>query len=89
MNERRLSNLNGEITQVNGLAAVFFDCPCCVDRPHSIVASWAGSLFEDAAAWRLESEPDLDVLTLSPSIDCTASGTCTFHGFVRNGMVQW
>lgn len=29
----------------------------------------------------------LDDLTLSPSIDCTRGGGCTFHGFVSSGNV--
>jgi hypothetical protein len=27
----------------------------------------------------------IDDLTLSPSVDCTKGGGCSFHGFVQNG----
>lgn len=89
MTERTLRELDGEITQIDGRDGVFFDCPCCTPT-HGICATWSGpSLYPSGAVWRLEGEPNLDELTLTPSIDCSSSGHCTFHGWVQGGKVRW
>jgi hypothetical protein len=35
--------------------------------------------------WTIVAGTTLDDLTLSPSVDCTKGGGCSFHGWVRNG----
>lgn len=71
------------------ITGVIFQCPCC-DDGHYIEAHWAGpSPFPSGAMWRLESAPDFALLTLSPSIDLTRTSNCTFHGWVRDGVVTW
>jgi hypothetical protein len=81
MNERWLRELNGNIRQIQQSSgtttAVRFTCPKCPEEyRHSITVSWAGpSLFRSGAVWKLESAPDIDVLTLSPSINCDVQPT--------------
>lgn len=40
---------------------------------------------EPLPRWTIVSGASLDDLTLSPSVDCTRGGGCSFHGFVTNG----
>lgn len=74
MNERPLFELNGRITKIDNQGqiceGVVFLCPLC-PWTHSIIATWSGpSLYQSGAVWRLQSAPEIDVLTLSPSINC-------------------
>ena len=93
MAERRLSELEGEFfdLKVDGVVgrALHFLCPACGGL-HSIVAPISGrSPFDSGAMWSLEGTEDIETATLRPSIDCSKSGSCSFHGFVTNGSVTW
>lgn len=71
---------------------------------HGIIVGWtAPSFFKSGAIWQKSGDTIQDV-TISPSIDLTGSSeiedsetgkmktipsTCSFHGFVRNGWVEW
>lgn len=73
---------------------VMFDCPVCAHRGapfgHTIMVPWkAPSPFTNGHLWTLHSAVDLDVLTLSPSVNLDLGGSCKFHGWVQNGMVRW
>lgn len=70
MNERPLTELNAEFDTVDQSRGVWFDCPLCPNG-HGIYVPWEGkSPFASGAMWQLQSEPDLAVLTLSPSVNC-------------------
>jgi hypothetical protein len=76
VSELRLSELNGRLRQIkqpSGLTeALSFTCPTCPEeRRHTITVPWSGpSIFRSGDVWKLESAPEIDVLTLSPSINC-------------------
>jgi hypothetical protein len=81
---RKLSELNAELES----DCLWFDCPVC-SPTHSIVVGWTTpSPYNAGRTWQLV-DALYDSLTLSPSIDCSQGGSCTFHGWVQNGMVRW
>jgi len=76
-----------------------FDCPHCLTQRLGVVFHHAGrQQIEDAAIlavhgatdanhiWTLSSDEDFDSLTLSPSIDASASGH--WHGFITQGEIR-
>lgn len=76
---------------------IAFWCPAC-DPTHRIAIpmsacppgqNWLGGA--DAPRWDGAAPADRDPakLTISPSIDCSGSGSCTFHGWIRGGVVTW
>ena len=68
---------------------LYFECPACTPG-HGIEVGFSGpSIFASGAAWRLLTAEDAATATLTPSIDCTHGGSCSFHGFVTNGVVSW
>lgn len=82
MNEKPLSELDAHISQLDdeggGSRGVWFTCPSCAHQRHSIYVPWSGkSPYLSGAIWQLQSEPQLDVLTLSPSVNCDV--TPTYH----------
>jgi hypothetical protein len=76
MSERTLAELDASIRTIrneNGNSVgVRFRCPTCPDsHRHHVTVTWSGpSLYEGGAVWKLESAPELAVLTLSPSVNC-------------------
>jgi Family of unknown function (DUF6527) len=42
--------------------------------------------FNQAGNWKIQGEPDLETLTITPSIDASASGH--WHGFITNGEIR-
>lgn len=72
MSSRSLVSLDGhfgDLTHERGSAhGVWFDCPTC-NPAHGIFVPFAGvSPYRDGP-WTLQGPPDLDVLTLTPSVN--------------------
>jgi hypothetical protein len=98
--EKSLRELKGQFVKFAERAdnVLMFDCPVC-ERGHSIAVSFtAPSLFGSGAIWSKSSD-DIATVTVSPIIDCTGAlkladgreikSQCKFHGWVRDGKVQW
>lgn len=76
---------------------VQFDCPKCQPYPHAVIVTfrdrWAldhqgsQSSHGGPSRWNVAGASFED-LTLTPSIDCSQGGGCTFHGFITNGAVS-
>ena len=73
-----------------------FTCPACCDdqgRGHMVGVPYgpSGIPYEvGGPVWEHVSGSTIDDITLSPSINCdTPTSGCTFHGWVRNGIVSW
>ena len=75
-----------------------FVCPCC-EKTHSImVPTEAPSIYENGCVWKRD-RLSYDKLNITPSINCDVplhwpDGTvtqsdCKFHGWIRNGQVEW
>lgn len=100
MNKKRLSKLAGEFTHLAERPdkVLIFVCPACSPgnnekgEPigHSIMVCFAEpSLFSSGAVWTKTSE-SIETVTVSPSINCAVpSSKCTFHGWIKDGEVQW
>jgi hypothetical protein len=90
MSERPLSELDPCFGPIDGARGLVFDCPVCEGvKAHSIAVTFdPPSLFPSGAVWKLV-DGNPDTFTVSPSIDCSGSGTCSFHGFVDKGVVRW
>lgn len=93
--ERR-TEMRERQTNVDTLAeaqGVIFRCPTCT-RSHHVGVAFAGRGVLDhhgshgtdgkPSRWQV-SGTGYDDLTLSPSVDCTHGGLCTWHGWVKNG----
>ena len=73
-----------------------FNCPHCLDQRIGVAFHERGhEAIEDAyilakhpseKIWTLDGAEDFNVLTLSPSIDASASGH--WHGFITNGEIR-
>jgi hypothetical protein len=99
MVRRTLRELQGEIITLAGQPegqreALFFVCPICPDG-HGIIVQWQGqSIYPSGVIWQ-RTGSTLDDLTFSPSINCDVVypdghlSECKFHGWVRNGGVEW
>jgi hypothetical protein len=77
---------------------IMFDCPTCdPELAHMIGVPTEAPFYPGGPVWKMTppcsgtSMPDFDLVTLSPSVDCTKSDTnpCSFHGWVRNGIVSY
>ena len=80
---RELSRLDPHM----GNGRLRFECPAC-PKPHwvSIAISPHAETRKDEHVW--ESFGSLQFLTVTPSIDGTDHG-CKFHGWIKNGIVNW
>lgn len=72
---------------------VSFECPCEECGGHRISIPFEGTPPEfnwmvDKIAWGRTGET-LDSLTINPSIDCSGTPSCSFHGWIKNGEVTW
>lgn len=74
-----------------------FDCPRCQPYPHGLMVTFEGrGALDHQGSHGSKGQPTrwsvsgsgFDDLTLTPSIDATAGGGCTFHGFITNGQVS-
>jgi len=79
------------------LTQLRFQCPTSFDDPkdddrdgHSIIVplSKEGTYEGVDSIWTREGD-SLEDITLSPSVNCTESKSCKFHGHVKNGKVTW
>lgn len=68
---------------------LWFTCPICTNG-HGIAVTWEPpSLYPSGAIWSKTGET-VDDITIHPSISCEGPGSpCTFHGWVKNGVVTW
>ena len=101
MNRKKLTGLQGEFVQIDKRPerdCLMFECPAC-DNGHMIMISWnPPSLFKSGAIWK-KTGTTLEDVTISPSINCDVpwenskgnmqESNCKFHGWVRNGQVEW
>lgn len=98
--ERALIDCGGEFIRLadqppGAEEALFFICPLCPGG-HGIIVQWQGrSIYKSGVIWQ-KAGTTLTDITIAPSINCDVpdpeSGTpssCKFHGWVRNGVVQW
>lgn len=94
----RLTELNPRWLAYDGIRlGVTFDCPCCKTQRLGVPFHHAASELTDdehilaispqASIWTETNPADdnFENLSLSPSIDCSASGH--WHGFITNGDV--
>lgn len=93
MPKRKLSELHPRLKR----HTLSFVCPTSFDNPddkdhdgHSILVPFhKNGLTKDIKyVWRKTGD-SIENITLAPSIDCTGSESCKFHGFVQNGIVKW
>jgi hypothetical protein len=93
--EKKLNELEGRIKG----GRLMFICPTSLLNPndkdpdgHSILVpihkSGIRKDLKTKSVWK-KSGNSIDNITLHPSIDCTGSNTCNFHGWIKNGMVVW
>ncbi len=92
MPERKLTELDPAWVAEDGQrVGVSFECPAD-DGAHGIGVPFVKCDWSEGndskAVWQKTGETFED-LSLSPSIDCTKSGYCKFHGWVKNGIVSW
>lgn len=99
MNSRPLSELNGAMLRYNDRAdeMLLFTCPACASGHSILVCFQPPSIYDSGAVWKLSGM--MPNITVTPSIDCSVPWTdekgithppsCKFHGWVRNGVVEW
>lgn len=66
-----------------------FDCPTCAEA-HPIGIHIGPENVDGGGfrVWRAINADDLTKITTDPSILCRTPG-CSFHGWIRNGLVTW
>lgn len=90
----RLDALRHEKGEAFGL---WFDCPAC--GKHSIFVPFDGVSPYEAGLWRC-TDRNLATISLSPSVDLSkpskdpktgadVASSCSFHGVIQNGIVNW
>jgi hypothetical protein len=101
---KRLVDLDPRFKGIKGspYQMLRFQCPRCSNGhyvgvfTHTEQAKWNDGT-EDHYVWKVENKDDFNLLSLSPSVDCTKDKNgnqlpddgknCMWHGWVQNGNV--
>lgn len=104
LNRVALADLRAEWRQAAGRASddfLVFECPICKSkRSHLVVvATRKPSPLPGGPVWRVDGSREIAKVTLRPTINLsvpirlpdgtTIPSTCSFHGRIRNGHVEW
>lgn len=84
----KLSKCNPEL----GKDFIYFDCPLCEDgHPMRIPFNKIGGKNKHGQIpWLVTGKISIETLTLSPSILTTGGASnCKFHGWIKNGEIQY
>lgn len=70
---------------------LIFECPSCGPEASCFLGvPTQVPLREGGPVWGWNGKRDFDKVTLNPSINYDLPGsTCKFHGWVREGVVEW